>query len=193
MTKETETRKCIVCGEIREKRELLRFVATPDNRIVPDLLKKLPGKGVYVSNSYKCVTQAAAKNLFSKALKKTVKIDAGLPETVENILHKSALDAISLARKAGEAVIGFDKVAEKLKAGAVAFVLEASDAGHDGNKKIQHLATDVPVFRLYSVEELDQALNKVNTVYLAFLKGKMSEMVKEKFEKFADFLKDKNL
>lgn len=193
MTKELETRKCIVSGEVKAKRCLLRFVMTPDNGIVPDLLKKLPGKGIYVSNSYKSVKQAVAKNLFSKALKKSVKVDAGLPDMIENILHKSALDAISLARKAGEVVIGFDKVSEKLKAGAVALVLEACDAGNDGDKKLQHLAAGVPVFRLYSVEELDQALNKVNTVYLAFLKGKMSEMVQEKFEKFEDFLKDKNL
>lgn len=185
------TRKCIVTGEVKEKSQLLRFVVTPDNVIVPDLYKKFPGKGIYVANSYFVLKQAIEKNLFSKVLKKNTKANKELLQMVENILHKNALNAISLAKKAGSVAIGFDKVLDALKAGKVDFVLEATDAGEDGPKKLQNLTADLPIYRLFSVEELDEALNKVNTVYLAFLKAEMSKMVKDNFEKLSMFLKDK--
>ena len=185
-------RKCIVTGEIKEKSQLLRFVITPDKQIVPDFYKKLPGKGVYVSSSYDVLQQAIAKNVFSKVLKKNVKVSADLLQIVENILHKNALNAISLAKKAGNTVIGMDKVLEALKAGKVQFILEATDAGGDGQKKLSHYTENMQVYRLFSVEELDKALDKGNTVYLAFLKQEMSKMVQDNFEKLSTFLKDKN-
>ena len=185
------TRKCIVTGELKEKPQLLRFVMTPDKCIVPDLYKKLPGKGVYVSNSYSVLEQAVHKNLFTKSLKKNVKVSDDLLQIVENMLHKNALNAISLAKKAGNTVIGMDKVLEALKAGKVQFILEATDAGGDGQKKLSHYTENMQVYRLFSVEELDKALDKVNTVYLAFLKTEVSKMVQDNFEKLAVFLKDK--
>lgn len=187
------TRKCIVTGELFEKSRLLRFVVTPDRILVPDLYKKLSGKGVYVSSSYKHLKYAIEKNLFAKVLKQNVKVSSELLPMIENILHKNALSAISLARKSGGVVIGFDKVMEAIKSEQVNFILEANDAGEDGHKKLQHKAADLLVYRLFSVEELDKALDKVNTVYLAFLNGGMSEMVKHNFEKLSDFLKDKDL
>ena len=185
-------RKCIVTGEIKEKSQLLRFVITPDKQIVPDFYKKLPGKGVYVSSSYSVLAQAITKNVFSKVLKKNIKVSADLLQIVENILHKNALNAISLAKKAGNTVIGMDKVLEALKAGKVQFILEATDAGGDGQKKLSHYTENMQVYRLFSVEELDKALDKGNTVYLAFLKQEMSKMVQDNFEKLSTFLKDKN-
>ena len=185
-------RKCIVTGEIKDKSQLLRFVLTPDRQIVPDLYKKLPGKGVYVSNSYRILAQAISKNAFSKVLKKNVKVNAELLQIVENVLHKNALNAISLAKKAGNVVIGMDKVLEALKADKVKFILEASDAGEDGQKKLNRYTEEMTVYRLFSVEELDKALDKVNTVYLAFLKQEMSKMIQDNFEKLSEFLKDKN-
>jgi predicted RNA-binding protein YlxR (DUF448 family) len=181
-----------VTGEIKDKSQLLRFVLTPDNQIVPDLYKKLPGKGLYVSNSYALLMHAIEKNFFAKILKKKVKVDKELLQIVENILHKSTLNAISLAKKAGNVVIGLDKVLEALKTQKVLFVVVATDAGEDGLKKLQHLTAQMPVYRLFSVEELDKTLDKGNTVYLAFLSSKMSEMVRDNFEKLSEFLKDKN-
>lgn len=186
------TRKCIVTGEVKEKSQLLRFVLSPDNQIIPDLYKKLPGKGVYVSNSYAILSQAIEKNFFAKILKKKVKADKELLQIVENVLHKNALNAISLAKKVGDVVIGLDKVLEILKTKKVAFIFVASDSGDDGLKKLQHLAADISMYRLFKIEELDKALDKVNTVYMAFENSKMSDMVKDNFEKLSEFLKDKN-
>ncbi len=188
MKKEDVLRKCIVTGKVQEKDKMLRFTVTPDLTVVPDFKKKLPGRGVYVTNAKSVLKTAIEKNLFAKAMKNKAKANAELEVLVENLLRKKALDAVSLARKAGVLLTGMDKVSEALKHQKVAFVLEALDAGADGEKKIASAARDVEVFRLFDIEELDTALNKVNTVYAAFLKSEMAKMVCNEFNKLADFL-----
>ena len=188
MKQEDVTRKCIVSGKVLEKKHLLRFVATPEGVVVPDFKKRLPGKGVYVSVSRKNLHKAIDANLFAKALKHKIKPVDGLEDMVEQILRHQALQAISLARKAGDLLMGMDKVSEALKKGKVAFLLEATDAGADGAEKILRLAGDLKIYRLFATEELDTALNKINTVHVAFLKGDMSGKVSNEFEKFAYFL-----
>lgn len=186
--KAEDNRKCIVTGETQNKEKLLRFTVTPDNRIVPDLKKKLPGKGIWVKNSKTALNNAVAKNLFSKAIKKNVKVDDGLVEMVEALLKKRGLDAISLARKAGILLTGFEKVCDAIKKEKVAFILEARNAGADGHNRIMLLAKNLEVFRTYEIEELDKALDKVNTVHAAFLRSEMAKAVHNEFSRLEDFL-----
>ena len=187
MQKET-TRKCIVSGKVLEKEKMLRFTLTPDGVVVPDFKKRLPGKGVYVINAKKALEKAVKNNLFAKALKIKAKVNDELVEQVENILYKQALDAVSLARKAGVLVWGMDKVVEAIKKKKVAFLLEAEDAGEDGHRKIENYAKDLEIFNLFKIEELDKELAKENTVHLAVLKSNMADMVREKFVCLISFI-----
>lgn len=189
MQKET-TRKCIVTGKVYEKEQLLRFTITPDGLVVPDFKKRLPGKGVYVLNSKKMLQKAVEANLFAKALKVKTKVEAELMTQVETLLRKQALDAVSLARKAGDLISGMDKVVDTLKKGKAAFLLEASDAGEDGHHRIMTYAKNVEIFSLFKIEELDKELAKENTVHLAFVKGNMAKMVREAFVRLTTFLND---
>ena len=88
MVKEDKERKDIVSGKVMESKDLLRFTVTPDNQVIPDFRKRLPGKGIYVACSLSALKVAAAKNLFAKALKKNVKVSDGLIPMVEAILRK---------------------------------------------------------------------------------------------------------
>lgn len=187
MKQEVE-RKDIVSGKVMEKEKLLRFVLAPDLTVVPDFKKKLPGKGIYVENSQNALKLAVAKNLFAKAAKQKAKVSEDLVQMVETILRKKGLDAVSLARKAGILVTGMEKVLDALKKDNVAFVLEASDAGSDGHNRVMLLAKNLEVFRLYDIEELDTALNKANTVHVAFTKSEMAKMVYNEFKRLANFL-----
>ena len=188
MKQEDVTRKCIVTGKVLEKSALLRFVVGPEAVVIPDFKNKLPGRGVYVSCSSALLHKAVSANLFAKSLKQKVKPMENLEQVVENLLRQSALQAISLAKKAGALITGMDKVSEALKKDKVAFLLEAKDAGDDGRQKIMHLAQNTKIFNLFTSEELDQTLDKVNTVHAAFLKGEMSKMVSREFAKLVDFL-----
>ena len=114
MQKET-TRKCIVTGQILDKSALLRFTTLPDNTVVPDFKKKLPNKGIYITNSKSLLEKAINTNMFAKSLKIKAKATLALVDQVSFLLYKQALNSISLARKAGAMVSGMDKVKEALK------------------------------------------------------------------------------
>lgn len=188
MKHDSEIRKDIVSGKVMEKEGLLRFTITPDHQAVPDFKKKLPGIGVYVANSRQALSVAVSKNLFSKAVKQNVKTNPQLVEIVEQLLKKQGLNLISLSRKAGALVTGFEKVCDGLKKAKFAFLLEASNAGGDGRAKISFLAKEVEIFNIYSVEELDAALDKANTVHIAFQKGEMAKTVYNEFKKINQFM-----
>ncbi len=188
MVKEDKERKDIVSGQVMDSKDLLRFTVTPDNQVIPDFKKRLPGKGIYVACSLSALKVAIAKNLFAKAAKRNVRVNDGLIPMVEAILKKKGLEAICLAKKAGTLLAGFEKVSEAVKKGKAAFILEAGDAGADGHEKMLSLAKGLDVFVLYDVEELDKALDKVNTVHMAFLKSDMAKMVYNEFKRLNSFL-----
>ena len=188
MTKDSENRKCIVSGQVLDKEHLLRFTVLDTGQLIPDFKKKLPGVGVYVSASRDILSVAVNKNLFSKSLKRTVRISPDFVAMVEQLLKKHGLEQISLARKAGILRTGYEKVSELIKKGQAAFILEASDAGKDGRERIASLAQNLEIFNIYTVEELDQALDKTNTVHLAFANSEMSRNLKSEFRKINNFL-----
>ena len=189
MEQDAVTRRCIAGGGVKEKEKLLRFVVMEEH-LVPDLQKKLQGRGLYIANSRQKLEFAVKKKLFSRAAKQPLLEEKNLVEIVENILQKRGLEFLGLAKKSGVLAIGLDKVCEKLKQNQVEFVLEAKDAGADGQKKIANLLQDVPFFSLYNMEELDAALGKVNTVHVAFLKSNMSKTALKEFMKINTFFNE---
>ena len=61
-------RFCVVTRTVKPVDELIRFVVGPDG-VVPDLKRKLPGRGLWVAADRKSVDAAGTKNLFSRAAK----------------------------------------------------------------------------------------------------------------------------
>lgn len=191
MAKETENRKCVLTGKILPKEELLRFVLLTDGTVLPDFNKKIDGHGFYLSVSKKLLTELASKpNPLNKVLHTKTIIGEDLPQIVEKILYQKGLDAVNLARKAGDLVSGFEKVKDVIAKGKAAFVIEASDAGEDGKQKIAAIAKDLEKITLYDVATLSKALNRENTVYLAVKKGPMSAMVRSAFKRYQTFLNE---
>ena len=187
MSKELVERKCILEGVVKATDELLRFVVL-DNTLLPDFNKKLPGKGVYITNNQLSLQTAIEKKLFNKVTRRCLSVDANLVDVVDNLLKKQALNSINIARKAGALVSGFEKVKEAIKKNNVKFIIQASDAGQDGKEKIAFLAKSIEKFNLFSIDELDVTLNKENTVHVAILKSDMSSMVYNNLKKYQNFL-----
>ena len=187
MTDKPIVRKCIVEGVTKPTSELLRFVMI-GNTLYPDFNKKLPGKGIYVTNSRLSLETALTKKLFNKVTRHNLKIDDDFVNIVENIIKTQALNSLNIARKAGALVAGFEKVKEEIKKNKVEFIIEALDAGKDGKEKIAFLAKSVEIFNLFSIDELDITLNKENTVHIAILKSDTSRMVYNNLKKYENFL-----
>ena len=116
----TTLRRCIASGALRPKAELIRFVAGPDGTVVPDLAERLPGRGLWLSPQREEFDRACKRNLFAKAAKAGLRVPGDLAERVEGLLTRRCLETIGLAKRSGQAVSGYEKVAASLASGGVA-------------------------------------------------------------------------
>ena len=170
-------RTCIVTRKSGAPDELIRFVVGPDRALVPDLKRKLPGRGCWVSAERLHVERAVAKKLFGRALKEDVSVPADLGETVDRLLAKAALGAIGLARKAGAVVIGAAKVEAAVRSGEALAVLHSAEAQPDGVRKIASArratvameGPEIGAYKLFSEAEIGLALGGTNVIHAAVL------------------------
>ena len=125
--KDGPERKCIATGEVQPKHGLIRFVVGPDGQIVPDILEKLPGRGIWVSAERSALETAVKKGLFARSAKQPVTVPDDLFEQTEKLLARRLVNMISLARKAGQAVTGYEKVKSLLENEQAKLLVQASD------------------------------------------------------------------
>ena len=167
-------RRCIVTGEVRDKRMLLRFVLAPDGRLVPDVAGKLPGRGLWLTPRRDIVATAIAKRHFARAARQPVAVDDDLADRIEGLLAARCRDEVALARRAGQAVMGFAQVEAALAKGRAAALLAASDGAADGRAKLRALAPALPVVEQLTAAELGAAFGREHVVHAALAPGRLT-------------------
>jgi uncharacterized protein len=172
-------RTCIVTRDELPPAELIRFVPGPDGTITPDLARKLPGRGVWVTCSASRLAEAVARKAFAKSLKRQVNVPADLPALVEQLMVKRAVEALSLANKAGLVVTGFSKVDAETGRGNIVALVHATEAAADGSNKLNRkwiaVAADLGLTPLIvdelTIAQLDLATGRENVVHAALSAG----------------------
>lgn len=172
-------RTCIVTRRKASPEALIRFVVGPEAIVVPDLRRKLPGRGVWVTGSESSVAEAVRKNAFARGFKAKVNVTSTLAADVGDLLERDALQSLAMANKAGAVAVGFAKVEAAIGTGELAAVLHATDAGEDGIRKLdaalrRRLGRDVdlpPSIKLFASRQLDLALGRTNAIHAALAGG----------------------
>ena len=129
-------RTCIVTRRSAAPDDLIRFVVGPAGDVVPDIARKLPGRGCWVTASRARVDEAQKRKLFARAFRRDVATPADLGAMIDGLLAKSALGSLGLARKAGAVALGAAKVENAVRSGKAVLVLHAAEAAADGVRKI---------------------------------------------------------
>ena len=172
-------RRCIVTGETQPKAGLIRFVADPEGQIVADLLEKLPGRGVWVSADKAALGKAINKGLFARGAKRAVIVPDGLLEQVEAGLVRRVIDLISMARKAGKAVAGYEKVKGWLLSEQAAVLLQASDGSERGKSKLRPPGGHDAFIGVLTAREMGLAFGRENVIHGALAAGGLTQRVVE--------------
>lgn len=79
-------RKCIGCGEMKDKRTLVRIVRNKEGEVSVDLTGKKPGRGAYVCKSTDCLDKAEKAKRLERAF--SVKIEPEIYETMRRELSE---------------------------------------------------------------------------------------------------------
>jgi len=177
---QTSQRSCVVTRAERPPEDLIRFVRAPDGAIVPDIARKLPGRGIWVTCDEGTVQKAIRDRAFERAARAKVSIDDDLVERVGDLLRKRACNQLSLANKAGLVLTGAGKVNAWIEAGADGALVQACDASIDGLAKVQRKYAAVRAARgltphtasLLTIDELSLAIGRSNVVHAALATGK---------------------
>lgn len=172
-------RLCAATREACSVDDLIRFVADPAGEIVPDLARRLPGRGVWIKADKKIVAEAAKANVFARSLKRAVRADLKLADRVEGLLERRALDALALANKAGLVTAGFQQVDEAVANGSAQILVQAGDAAPGGREKLARKFSAVQrakggriaLVTSFTAEQLSLAMGRSNVVHAAIIQG----------------------
>jgi len=172
-------RRCIASGESGPTERLIRFVLGPGGEVVPDLAAKLPGRGVWLSADRALVGKAVAKKLFARAFRAPATAPTDLADRLEALLARRLIELIGLARKAGQAVTGFEKVRARLAEGSAGALVQARDGAADGRAKLARLARSgsqpVPVIEVLDSAELGLAFGRDFAIHAALDRGGVAD------------------
>jgi uncharacterized protein len=173
-------RLCVATRAVRPVDDLIRFVVGPDGKVVPDVKGRLPGRGVWVTGTRAALEEAVKRKAFARSFKRDVRLPADLAAQTEALLRGTALDALSMAAKAGLVAAGFAKAAAALERSDATALLHAAEASPEGVRKLDAVIRrrgdkSVPVIEFLASAELDLALGRPNVVHAALLAGSASD------------------
>ena len=77
-------RMCVGCREMKEKRQLMRIVKSPENVISFDRVGKAPGRGAYVCRDQECLSKAVKQKQLERALETKIE-EAVFSQLMEEI------------------------------------------------------------------------------------------------------------
>lgn len=180
-------RRCIVSGSRRPPEEMIRFVVGPEAQMVPDLEAILPGRGIWLSASRDVVNTAVAKRLFARAARAKVAVPEDLADRLEAMLSRRCLELLGLAKRAGQAVAGYDKARAELQARRGGLLLEARDGAAGGRGKVRALAPTLPLVELFDSAELGPALGRDAAVHVVVGQGRLAQRLLREAYRLAGF------
>jgi predicted RNA-binding protein YlxR (DUF448 family) len=186
-------RLCVATGTVKPVEEMIRFVIAPDGSAIPDLKRRLPGRGIWITATREALRSAIARKAFARGFKREVRAGAEVVETTERLIERAALDALSMAHKAGKVAIGAGKAEAALARDRVVALLHAADAAPDGVRKLNaglpHAAgpAGIAVIDALNSSQLDLALGRSNVVHAALLAGPESETFLARVARLARF------
>lgn len=172
-------RKCIATGEVHPRRGLIRFVVGPDQQIVPDVAGKLPGRGIWVSAERAALDTAVRKKLFARAARAMVTVPDTLVADVEAVLLRRVTDRLAMARKAGRAVAGYEKVKDWLDKGEAKILVQACDGSERGKAKLHRPGGRGSYFDILTAEEIGLSFGREHVIHAALAAGGLADAFRD--------------
>ena len=186
---ESETgplRRCVVSRERLPKERMIRFVVGPDRALVPDLAARLPGRGIWLSARRDVLQAATSRGAFAKAARGPVNVPPELSALLQAALARRVGEILGLARRAGQAVCGFQKAREMLVAGKAGAAVEASDGSPEEIARfLGGHAAHIPVVQPLDAETLGAIFGRDRVVHVIVAKGRLADMVADEASRLA--------
>ena len=200
-TPRTPERTCILSRTAGTRDSLIRLALGPDGAVAPDVRAKAPGRGAWIGVDRPALEKAQAngklKGALARAFKAPVAAPADLGARIEAALRQALLDRLGLEARAGTLITGSEKIETAARKGEVHLLLHASDAGEDGNRKLDQAlrvgggGSGLGGQGLVFPEEraiLSLALGRQNVVHIAIIDRAAAQRVRHALERWRAFV-----
>lgn len=187
-------RRCIVTRARLPKEGMIRFVVGPDRSIVPDLAGKLPGRGIWLSASGDVVVsgqmppgtvtdhsskRAGDRHLaraFARAARGPVSLPPDLHAMLVLALSRRIMETLGLARRAGQAIAGFEKAREWMRADRARVIVQAEDgSAAERARFLSGIDPAIPVVDPLTADELGRIFARDHVVHVAVAAGRLAD------------------
>jgi len=162
-------------------------VVGPAGDVVADVDARLPGRGLWLVPRRDIVERAATKRLFARAARRPVSVPPDLADRVETLLARRCRETLGLARRAGLAVAGFERVGEAVRRGNAALLLFARDGAPAGRRRLVAAASGIASAALLGADELGAAFGREAAGFVAIAPGGLCERLRRDLERLAGF------
>ena len=184
-------RRCVVTRARRPKEEMFRFVVSPDRVLTPDLVGKLPGRGIWLSASGDVIegpegsagprvtsSRVGGRELvraIARAARGPVQVPPNLPLVLETALIRRIGDLLGFARRAGQAIAGFEKARDWMRSHPVGLVLQAADGSEAERARFRSAVPDaIMVLDPLTGAELGRVFGHDTVVHVALAPGRLA-------------------
>ncbi len=178
-------RRCIATRDSLPKEKMLRFVLGPGREIVPDLVGKLPGRGMWLSARGDVLERALSRGAFMRAARGPVTLPSDLRARIEDGLRARIRDLLGLARRAGQAVSGWQSGREWLQAGRAGLLVQAVDGSLA--ERARFGGRDLPVVASLTAAELGLVFGRDHAVHVVVTPGRLADAIRLEAERLAGF------
>jgi len=157
---------------------MIRSVIGPDRAVVPDLAARLPGRGIWLSAAKDVVETARLRGAFAKAARGPVTVPPDLLEMLQAALVRRISESLGLARRAGQAVAGFEKAREWLRDGRAGLVVQAADGSAEERARFLSSARGtMAVHAPLSAVALGVVFGRDRAVHVVVAAGALAERI----------------
>lgn len=134
-------RRCVLTGEHGARDALVRLAVSPAGEILPDVLARAPGRGAWIGVDRPALDRAVASGKLRGALARAFKgVPVGIPDDlgarIEAALARAFADRLGLELRAGNLLLGSDRIEQAARSGRVAWLGHARDSGADGRRRL---------------------------------------------------------
>ena len=170
------------------KDNLIKICLSPDNKLIPDLCDKLPGKSVWLPADKALIVNILRKEDLKKYFRVSKIYSTDLVSIIEMILRKKILSSISMTKKSGVLAIGLDAIKTQIVQKKHCLIIVAMGAKSLTNKSF-FASENVSIFEsLLERKDLEKSTGKINVKYVGIFSKNFKKTIQVDLNKLKGFI-----
>ena len=170
------------------KDDFIKICLSPDNKLIPDLCEKLPGKSVWLPADKSLIVDILKKEDLKTYFGVSKIFSPDLVSIIEIVLRKKIMSSISMTKKSGVLAIGLDAIKAQLIQNRHCLIIVAMGAKSLANKSY-FASENVSIFEsLLEQKDLEKSTGKINVKYVGVFSKNFKKTIQVDLNKLKGFI-----